>query len=92
LDGIIGLWRITIQFSPSILAKPIRFKPPNCKRLQGAVEVRRRMRRRTFVLRVPDNKADAVSCEHLKKKHAPDFTFTPNFEYAQGMQWNGYFF
>jgi hypothetical protein len=43
----------------------MRFKPPNCKRLQGAAEARRRERRRPFVLQVPDNKADAVPCERL---------------------------
>mgnify|MGYP006896057916 CR=1 FL=1 len=46
----------------------MRFKPPNCKRLQGAADARRRARRRTFVLQVPDNKADAVPCERLRKK------------------------
>jgi hypothetical protein len=45
----------------------MRFKPPNCKRLQGAADARRRARRRTFVLQVPDNKADAVPCERLQK-------------------------
>ena len=44
----------------------MRFKPPICKRLQGAADARRRARRRTFVLQVPDNKADAVPCERLK--------------------------
>ena len=43
----------------------MRFKPPNCKRLQGAADARRRARRRTFVLQVPDNKADAGPCERL---------------------------
>ena len=43
----------------------MRSKPPNCKRLQGAAGARRRARRRTFVLQVPDNKADAVPCERL---------------------------
>jgi len=45
----------------------MRFKPSNCKRLQGAADARRRARRRTFVLQVPDNKADAVPCERLPK-------------------------
>ena len=45
----------------------MRFKPPICKRLQGAADARRRARRRTFVLQVPDNKADAVPCERLQK-------------------------
>jgi hypothetical protein len=45
----------------------MRFKPPNCKRLQGAADTRRRARRRTFVLQVPDNKADAVPCERLRE-------------------------
>ena len=44
----------------------MRFKPPNCKRLQGAEDARRRVRRRTFVLQVPDNKADTVPCECLQ--------------------------
>jgi hypothetical protein len=43
----------------------MRFKPPKCKRLQGAADARRRARRRSFVLQVPDNKADAVPCERL---------------------------
>jgi hypothetical protein len=43
----------------------MRFKPPNCKRLQCAANARRRARRRTFVLQVPDNKADAVPFERL---------------------------
>ncbi len=51
------------------LQSPKRFKPPDCMRLQGAADARRRVRRRTFVLQVPDNKADAVSCECLRKKH-----------------------
>jgi hypothetical protein len=37
----------------------------NCKRLQGAADARRRVRSRPFVLQVPDNKADAVTCERL---------------------------
>ena len=44
----------------------MRFKPPNCKRLQGAADARRRVRRRTLVLQAPDNKADAVRCERLQ--------------------------
>ena len=44
----------------------MRFKPPNCKRSQGAADARRRVRRRTFVLQVPDNKTDAVPCERLQ--------------------------
>ena len=47
------------------LQSPMRFQPPNYKLLQGAADVRRRVRRRTFVLKVPDNKADAVPCERL---------------------------
>ena len=43
----------------------MRFKPLICKRSQGAADARRRARRRTFVLQVPDNKADAVPCERL---------------------------
>jgi hypothetical protein len=49
-------------------------KQSNCKRLQGAADARRRARRRTFVLQVPDNKADAVPCERL-----------PYFKLAQGL-------
>jgi hypothetical protein len=45
----------------------MRFKPTIRKRLQGAADARRRARRRTFVLQVPDNKADAVPCERLQK-------------------------
>ena len=33
--------------------------------LQGAADARRRVRRRTFVLQVLDNTADAVLCERL---------------------------
>jgi hypothetical protein len=43
----------------------MRYKPPNFKRLQGAADARRQARRRTFVLQVPDNKADAVPCERI---------------------------
>jgi hypothetical protein len=53
----------------------MRFKPSICKRLQGAVDARRRVRRRNFVLQVPDNKADAVPCEHLQKILFPQFFF-----------------
>jgi hypothetical protein len=41
-------------------------QPPHCRRLQGAADARRRARGRTFVLQVPDNKADAVPCERLQ--------------------------
>ena len=44
----------------------MRFKPPNCTRLQGAADARRRVRTRTLVLQVPDNKADAVPFERLR--------------------------
>jgi hypothetical protein len=44
----------------------MRFKPPDCKRLQGVADARRRVRRRTFVPQVPDNKADAVPFERLR--------------------------
>ena len=37
----------------------------------------------------PKKKTDAMSCERLQKKHAPDFTFTPNFGCAQGMSYKG---
>jgi len=44
----------------------MRFKPPHRKRLQGAADARRRAHRRTYLLRqVPDNRADAVTCERL---------------------------
>jgi hypothetical protein len=51
------------------LQSPMRFKPPHCKRSQGAADARRRARRRPFVLQVPDNKADAVPCNRLRKFH-----------------------
>jgi hypothetical protein len=54
------------------LQSPMRFKLPNCKRLQGAADARRRARRRTFVLQVADNKADAVTCERLHKMYPAD--------------------
>jgi hypothetical protein len=41
-------------------------KPPNGKRLQGAVAARRRARRRTIVLQAAGNAADAVPCERLQ--------------------------
>ena len=44
----------------------MRFKPPICRRLQGAADARRWARRRTFILQVPDNNADAVPCERLQ--------------------------
>ena len=53
----------------------MRFKPPNRKRLQGAEDARRRVRRRTFVLQVPDNKADAVPCERLPFIHLFDTNY-----------------
>jgi hypothetical protein len=46
---------------------PMCLKEPNCKRLQGAADAGRRERRRTFVLQVPDNKADAVPCKRLRE-------------------------
>ena len=62
----------------------MRFKPPHCKRLQGAADARRRARRRTFVLQMPDNKADAVPCERLQDfngehSEASKSTTTPRF-------------
>jgi hypothetical protein len=45
----------------------MRFNHTKCKRLQGAANARRQARRRTFVLQVPDNKADVVPCERLQK-------------------------
>jgi len=45
--------------------RPMRFKPPNFKRLQGAADAWRGARRRPIDLQVPDNKADAVPCERL---------------------------
>jgi hypothetical protein len=44
----------------------MRFKPLNCERLQDTADAGRRVRRRTFVLQVPGNKADAVPCERLR--------------------------
>ena len=55
----------------------MRFKPLDCKRLQGAADARRRVRRRTFVLQVPDNKADVVPCVRLRKISRPTDK-TPN--------------
>jgi len=51
------------------LQNTMRFKPTNCKHLQGAADARSRVRRRTFLLQVPDNKADAVPCERLRIGH-----------------------
>ncbi len=48
---------------------PMRFKPTNCMRLQGVADARRRARRRTFVLQVPNNRADAVPCKRLPLFH-----------------------
>jgi len=39
----------------------------NCKHSQGAADVRRRVHRRSFVLQVLGNRADAVPCECLRK-------------------------
>ena len=44
----------------------MRINSPKTKRLQGAVDASRRARRRTLVLQVSDNKADAVPCERLR--------------------------
>ena len=44
----------------------MRFKPPKCKRSQGAADARRRARRCTIVLQVPDNKVEAAPCERLR--------------------------
>ena len=44
----------------------MRFIPPNCRRLQGDADARSRVCRRTFVLQVPDNKADAVPRKRLR--------------------------
>ena len=49
------------------LQGPMRFNPTDCKHLQGAADARRRIRRRPFILQVPGNKADAVSCERLPR-------------------------
>ena len=57
----------------------MRFKPPNCKRLQGAADARRRTRRRTFVLQVPDNKADAVPCDRLRRESTVTRDHRPYF-------------
>jgi len=42
------------------------FQPRNCKYSQGTADVRRRVHRRTFVLQVLGNKADAAPCEYLQ--------------------------
>ena len=42
-------------------------KPPIGNRLQGAVAARHRACRRTFVLQMPGNAADAVPCERFLK-------------------------
>jgi hypothetical protein len=44
----------------------MRSKQLNCMGLLGAADVRRRACRRSFVLQVRDNKADAVPCERLQ--------------------------
>jgi hypothetical protein len=44
----------------------MRFKPPNYGYLQDTADARRQMRRRTYVLQVPDNKTDAVLCERFR--------------------------
>ena len=41
-------------------------KLPSGKRLQGAVDARQRACRRTAVLQMPGNAADAVPCERLQ--------------------------
>ena len=46
-------------------------KAPRGKRLQGAVAARLRARRRTAVLQVPGNAADAVPCERLLRQGKP---------------------
>jgi hypothetical protein len=61
----------------------MRFKPPNCKRLQGAADARRRARKRTFVLQVPDNKADAVPCERLQSINKRTGTMTNTNSYPK---------
>ena len=38
------------------LQRPMRFKPPNCKRLQGAADARRRARRRLLYFKCPTTK------------------------------------
>jgi len=48
-------------------------KPPQCRRLKGVADAKRRARRRPFVLQVPDNKADAVPCERLRFFHHDRF-------------------
>ena len=44
----------------------MRPQPMNGKPSQGAADVRRRAHRRTVVLQVVGNKADAVPCEGLQ--------------------------
>ena len=59
------------------MQRPMRFKPPNCMRLQGAADARRRARRRTFVLQVPENNADAVPCERIQKFYTQNINHMP---------------
>jgi hypothetical protein len=47
----------------------MRFKPRNCKGLQGAADTRRQVRRRPFDLQVLDNKVDAMPCKPLRNFH-----------------------
>ena len=69
-DNLILQKTILQQPSFSIIADQGEYKVQTlnfCKRLQGAADARRRARGRTFVLQVPDNKADAAPCECLQK-------------------------
>jgi hypothetical protein len=51
-----SVWQLFTGVQP-----PLRFKPPNCKRLQGAADASAQ----TYVLYFKCL-ADAVSCEHLR--------------------------
>jgi hypothetical protein len=50
-----SLWHVDNSFLEPFtgLQGPMLFKPPRCKRLQAAVDARRRVRRRPFVPQVP---------------------------------------
>jgi len=63
----------------------MRFKPPNCKRLQGAADARRWARRRTFVLQVPDNKTDAVPCERWQNFQTAQLTPLMQIAYERNL-------
>jgi hypothetical protein len=59
-------FKMEISQSFTGLEGPMRFNPTIYSRSQGAIYVRRRARKRTFVLQVTGNKADAARCERLR--------------------------